>query len=90
VERAVFSGFDFPVTARAALLVIDMQPRGVGAEAGLVQAIERTAPGYTRYLTARVRATVFRTRSRTWTRFTASAVPSTSPRSRARPGTAAT
>jgi len=38
--------------------VIDMQPRGVGAEAGLVQAMERTAPGYTRYLTARVRATV--------------------------------
>jgi len=58
VERAVFPGFDFPVTARAALLVIDMQPCGVGAEAGLVQAIERTAPGYTHYLTARVRETV--------------------------------
>jgi hypothetical protein len=55
VERAVFPGFDFPVTARAALLVIDMQPWGVGAEGGLVQSIERTAPGYTRYLTARVR-----------------------------------
>jgi hypothetical protein len=31
---------------------------GVGAAAGLVQAIERTAPGYTRYLMARVRETV--------------------------------
>ena len=58
LERAVFPGFDFPVTARAALLVIDMQPWGVGAEGGLVQAIERTAPGYPRHLTARVRETV--------------------------------
>ena len=55
MERAVCPGFDFPVTARAALLVIDMQPWGVGAEGGLVQVIERTAPGYPRYLTARAR-----------------------------------
>lgn len=54
----VFPGFDFPVTARAALLVIDMQPCGVGAEVGLIQAIERTAPGYTRYLTDRIRREV--------------------------------
>lgn len=54
MATAVFPGFDFPVTARAALLVIDMQPCGVGAEVGLIQAIERTAPGYTRYLVDRV------------------------------------
>lgn len=58
MERVVFPGFDFPVSDRAALLVIDMQPCGVGAEAGLVQAIERTAPGYTRYLTTRIRELV--------------------------------
>lgn len=54
----VFPGFDFPMTARAALLVIDMQPCGVGAEVGLIQAIERTAPGYTRYLVDRVQREV--------------------------------
>lgn len=54
MATAVFPGFDFPVTARAALLVIDMQPCGVGTEVGLIQAIERTAPGYTRYLVDRV------------------------------------
>lgn len=54
MATTVFPGFDFPVTARAALLVIDMQPCGVGAEVGLIQAIERTAPGYTRYLVDRV------------------------------------
>ena len=58
MESTVFPGFDFPVTARAALLVIDMQPCGVGADAGLVKAIESTAPGYTRYLLDRIERTV--------------------------------
>jgi nicotinamidase-related amidase len=50
----MFPGFEFPMTARAALLVIDMQPCGVGAEAGLIKAIESAAPGYTKYLIDRV------------------------------------
>jgi nicotinamidase-related amidase len=58
VENVVFPGFDFPMTAQAALLVIDMQPCGVGADAGLVKAIESTAPGYTTYLVERIRDTV--------------------------------
>ena len=58
MQTRVFPGFDFEVTAQAALLVIDMQPCGVGAEAGLIQAIERTAPGYTRYLVERIRSEV--------------------------------
>jgi nicotinamidase-related amidase len=58
MESIVFPGFDFPMTARAALLVIDMQPCGVGAEAGLVKAIESTAPGYTKYLVDRVERVV--------------------------------
>ena len=58
MEHTVFPGFDFPMTARAALLVIDMQPCGVGAEAGLVKAIESTAPGYTDYLIERVERVV--------------------------------
>ena len=58
MEHTVFPGFDFPMTRRAALLVIDMQPCGVGAEAGLIQAIESTAPGYTKYLIDRVERVV--------------------------------
>ncbi len=58
MNTTVFPGFDFPMTARAALLVIDMQPCGVGAEIGLIQAIERTAPGYTRYLVERIQRLV--------------------------------
>lgn len=58
MQARVFPGFDFPVTLQAALLVIDMQPCGVGAQAGLIQAIERTAPGYTRYLVDRIRREV--------------------------------
>ena len=58
MNTTVFPGFDFPMTASAALLVIDMQPCGVGAEVGLIQAIERTAPGYTRYLADRIREVV--------------------------------
>jgi nicotinamidase-related amidase len=58
MERTVFPGFDFPIAARAALLVIDMQPCMVRPEAGLVQAIERIAPGYARDLTTRVRELV--------------------------------
>lgn len=58
MESIVFPGFDFPMTARAALLVIDMQPCGVGAEAGLVKAIESTAPGYTKYLVDRIERVV--------------------------------
>ena len=58
MNTTVFPGFDFPITAHAALLVIDMQPCGVGAEIGLIQAIERTAPGYTRYLTDRIQQVV--------------------------------
>lgn len=58
MNTRVFPGFDFPVTAQAALLVIDMQPCGVGAEAGLIQAIERTVPGYTRYLVDRIQRKV--------------------------------
>jgi ureidoacrylate peracid hydrolase len=57
-DRTVFPGFDFPLTPRAALLVIDMQPCGVNADAGLIKAIETTAPGYTRYLIDRIRAEV--------------------------------
>lgn len=58
MNTTVFPGFDFPMTARAALLVIDMQPCGVGAEFGLIQAIERTEPGYTRYLADRIQRVV--------------------------------
>jgi biuret amidohydrolase len=58
MSTSVFPGFDFPMTAHAALLVIDMQPCGVGAEFGLIQAIERTEPGYTRYLVDRVQRVV--------------------------------
>ena len=58
MEQVVFPGFDFPITARVALLVVDMQPCVVGAEIGLGQAIERGAPGYTRYLTTRLREIV--------------------------------
>lgn len=58
MNTTVFPGFDFPMTAHAALLVIDMQPCGVGAEIGLIQAIERTAPGYTRYLADRIQQVV--------------------------------
>ena len=58
MEHVVFPGFDFPITARAALLVIDMQPCVVGADVGLAQAIERAAPGYTRYLATRLREVV--------------------------------
>jgi biuret amidohydrolase len=57
-DRTVFPGFDFPLTPRAALLVIDMQPCGVNAEAGLIKAIETTAPGYTRYLVHRIKTQV--------------------------------
>lgn len=58
MEQVVFPGFDFPVTARVALLVIDMQPCVVGSEIGLAHAIERSAPGYTRYLMTRLREIV--------------------------------
>ena len=58
MEQVVFPGFDFPITARAALLVADMQPCVVGPEVGLAQAIERGAPGYTRYLSTRLREIV--------------------------------
>jgi len=58
MNTTVFPGFDFPITAHAALLVIDMQPCGVGAEIGLIQAIERTAPGYTRYFADRIQQVV--------------------------------
>lgn len=58
MDSRVFPGFDFPLSDRAALLVIDMQPCGVDADAGLIRAIEAGAPGYTGYLVRRVRETV--------------------------------
>lgn len=58
MDSRVFPGFDFPLSDRAALLVIDMQPCGVDADAGLIRAIEAGAPGYTNYLVRRVRETV--------------------------------
>jgi nicotinamidase-related amidase len=51
----VFPRFEFRLAPEAALLVVDMQPCGVAADAGLIQAIEAAAPGYTRYLVERVR-----------------------------------
>ncbi|HXG16293.1 MAG TPA: isochorismatase family cysteine hydrolase [Calidithermus sp.] len=51
----VFPGFEFPLAREAALLVIDMQPCGVAADAGLIRAIEAGRPGYTQYLVDRVR-----------------------------------
>ncbi len=58
MDAAVFPGFDFPLTPDLALLVIDMQPCGVAADAGLIRAIEAGAPGYTAYLVERVRERV--------------------------------
>lgn len=55
MSAQVFPEFDFELDLPAALIVIDMQVSGTSPDAGLGRAIERTEPGFTDYLSTRVR-----------------------------------